>query len=200
MAGGSGALLQAVEGAEDDERQGAVDMAGLQPGPNDVVLVLAASGSTPWVLGALRAAQQAGALTIGLAHNPGSPLAAQAQIGVTLDTGPELVSGSTRLKAGTAQKVALNAFSTALMVRLHKVHGNLMVDLRPTNAKLRRRAQRITATVAGVGDAEALKALTACEWQVKTAIVSLCGRMGPAQARARLDAVGGRLRDALDGL
>lgn len=197
IAGGPGAVLQAVEGAEDDELQGAADMATLQPGPTDVVLLLAASGTTPWVMGALRAARQAGALTIGLANNAGSPLAMQAEIGVTLDTGTELVSGSTRLKAGTAQKMALNAFSTALMVRLHKVHGNLMVDLRATNAKLRRRAVRLTATVSGTDEAAAQQVLAACGWSVKTAVVALRHGLEPASAQARLDAAGGSLRAAL---
>ena len=197
MAGGPGALLQAVEGAEDDETQGAADLAALSPGPNDVVLLLAASGTTPWVLGALRAARQAGALTIGLANNPGSPLAAQAEIGLTLDTGSELVSGSTRLKAGTAQKIALNAFSTALMVRLHKVYGNLMVDLRPTNAKLRRRAVRLAALASGAEDAAAQLALVEAGWRVKTAIVALRRGVSAHEAQGLLDAVDGSVRAAL---
>ena len=194
IAGGPGALLQAVEGAEDDEAQGAADMAALAPGPKDVVLLLAASGTTPWVLGALQAARQAGALTIGLANNPGSPLAAQAEIGITLDTGPELVSGSTRLKAGTAQKIALNAFSTALMVRLHKVYGNLMVDLRPTNAKLRRRAVRLAALA---DEAAAEQTLQDAHGRVKTAVVALRCGLGVQQAQARLDAAQGSVREAL---
>ena len=197
IAGGPGALLQAVEGAEDDEPQGAADMAALRPGPTDVAQLMAASGTTPWVLGALRTARQAGALTIGLANNPGSPLAAQAEIGITLDTGTELVSGSTRLKAGTAQKMALNAFSSALMVRLHKVHGNLMVDLRATNAKLRRRAVRMTATASGADEAHAQQVLQACDWRVKTAIVALRCGLEPAAAQARLDAADGSVRAAL---
>jgi N-acetylmuramic acid 6-phosphate etherase len=197
IAGGPGALLRSVEGAEDDEPQGAADMAALAPSPTDVVLLLAASGTTPWVLGALRAARQAGALTIGLANNPGSPLAAQADLGITLDTGPELVSGSTRLKAGTAQKIALNAFSTALMVRLHKVHGNLMVDLRPTNAKLRRRAVRLAALASGASEDAAQQALLQAHWRVKTAIVALRRGVDVSQAQALLDAVDGSVRAAL---
>ncbi|MFM8770342.1 MAG: N-acetylmuramic acid 6-phosphate etherase [Rubrivivax sp.] len=197
IAGGPGALLQAVEGAEDNEAQGEVDMAGLTPGPQDVVLLLAASGTTPWVLGALRAAREAGAMTIGLANNPGSPLAGQAEIGLTLDTGPELVSGSTRLKAGTAQKIALNAFSTALMVRLHKVHGNLMVDLRPTNAKLRRRAVRLAALASGTSEDAAQQALVEAGWRVKTAIVALSRGVNATEAQRLLDAVHGSVRAAL---
>ena len=197
IAGGPGALLQAVEGAEDDEAQGAADMAALNPGPADVALLLAASGTTPWALGALRAARQAGALTIGMANNPGSPLAAQAEIGLTLDTGPELVSGSTRLKAGTAQKIALNAFSTALMVRLHKVYGNLMVDLRPTNAKLRRRAVRLAALASGADEAAAQQKLVEAGWRVKTAIVALRRGVSAHEAQDLLDAVDGSVRAAL---
>ena len=102
-----------------------------------MVLLLAASGATPYALGAAEAARAAGALTVGIVNNPGAPLAAACEIGVVLDTGPEVISGSTRLKAGTAQKIALNTFSSSVMVRLHKVYGNLMVDLRATNAKLR---------------------------------------------------------------
>ncbi len=197
IAGGPTALLRSVEGAEDDEAQGAADMAGLTPGPHDVVLLLAASGTTPWVLGALRAARAGGALTIGLANNPDSPLAAQAHVGLTLDTGPELVSGSTRLKAGTAQKIALNAFSTALMVRLHKVHGNLMVDLRPTNAKLRRRAVRLAAMASGASEDAAQQVLVQAGWRVKTAIVALRCGVAVHEAQRLLDAVDGSVRAAL---
>ena len=197
IAGGPGALLRSVEGAEDDAAQGAADMITLAPGPCDVVLLLAASGTTPWALGALRAAREAGAMTIGLANNPGSPLAAQAEIGLTLDTGPELVSGSTRLKAGTAQKIALNAFSTALMVRLHKVHGNLMVDLRPTNAKLRRRAVRLAALASGASEDAAQQVLLQAHWRVKTAIVALRRGVDVSEAQRLLDAVHGSVRAAL---
>ncbi|MFN0184610.1 MAG: N-acetylmuramic acid 6-phosphate etherase [Aquabacterium sp.] len=137
LAGGPDAVFQAVEGAEDDAGRGAADLQALQPTAQDVLIAIAASGRTPYALGALAAARTAGALTIGIANNPGTPLLVQADHAVCLDTGPELVSGSTRLKAGTAQKIALNTLSTALMVRLHKVYGNLMVDLRATNAKLR---------------------------------------------------------------
>jgi hypothetical protein len=118
-----------------------------------VVLLIAASGGTPYVLGALRAAREAGALTIGFANNPDAPVAGEAEIGITLDTGPEVISGSTRLKAGTSQKIALNTFSSALMVRLNKVYGNLMVDLKATNAKLVLRAIRLTMFATGADEA-----------------------------------------------
>jgi DNA-binding transcriptional LysR family regulator len=142
------------------------------------VLLIAASGGTPYVLGALRAARAAGALTIGFANNPDAPVAGEAEIGVTLDTGPEAISGSTRLKAGTSQKIALNTFSSALMVRLNKVYGNLMVDLKATNAKLVRRAIRLTAFATGADDESARQVLEQCGFHVKVAIVaaSLKGR------------------------
>jgi N-acetylmuramic acid 6-phosphate etherase len=135
IAGGEGAMFVAVEGAEDDYPQGADDLHHHAVGPDDVVLLIAASGTTPYVLGALQAAQAAGALTIGIANNPGTPVVGLAtpRSASRWTPGPKMVSGSTRLKAGSAQKIALNTFSTALMVRLHKVYGNLMVDLRATN-------------------------------------------------------------------
>jgi len=197
LAGGERAIRQAVEGAEDDHGQGRRDLEALAPTPRDVVLLIAASGATPYVMGALEGAKAAGALAIGLANNPGSPLAAGADIAIVLDTGHELVSGSTRLKAGTAQKVALNAFSTAVMVRLHKVYGNLMVDLRPTNAKLVRRAIRLTALAAGTDEAMAEAALDACGYQVKVAIVCLARGLSPDEARQRLAQAHGSVRAAL---
>ena len=199
LAGGQGAVYRAVEGAEDNAAQGAADLERLLPSRHDVVLALAASGSTPYVLGALRAARAAGALAIGFANNTGAPVCAQADIGITLATGPEAVSGSTRLKAGTAQKIALNTFSTALMVRLHKVYGNLMVDLVPTNAKLLARAIRLTALATGADEAAAEAALKACRYRVKVAIVMLLGGLTPEAALARLDACEGDVRAALHG-
>jgi N-acetylmuramic acid 6-phosphate etherase len=118
LAGGTEAMFKAVEGAEDDREQGARDLLALNPGLDDVVLALAASGTTPYVLGAVEAARKAGALTIGIANNPGSPVTQEAEIGITLDTGHEIISGSTRLKAGTSQKIVLNTISSAIMVRL----------------------------------------------------------------------------------
>ncbi|BDU72853.1 N-acetylmuramic acid 6-phosphate etherase [Mesoterricola silvestris] len=197
LAGGPTAVHLAVEGAEDDRDRGAQDLAALGPGPSDVVVVLAASGATPFALGALEAARSAGALTIGIANNPDSPLAAGAEVGITLDTGPEVISGSTRLKAGTAQKIALNTFSSAVMVRLNKVYGNLMVDVRATNAKLVRRAIRLVGAATGAGEDRAREAFEACGGQVKTAIVALGLGLGPDQARERLAAVKGSVRAAL---
>ena len=198
MAGGDSAMYQAVEGAEDDGPQGSADLHRLGPSENDVVLLIAASGATPYVLGALQAARASGALTIGIANNPGSPLAAFAEIGVTLDTGAEVISGSTRLKAGTAQKIALNTFSSALMVRLHKVYGNLMVDLRATNAKLLRRAQRLTMEATGCSADDAERTLQACDYRIKVAIVALKRGIDTRRADRLLQAHGGSVHGALE--
>jgi N-acetylmuramic acid 6-phosphate etherase len=199
LAGGIDAMFVAVEGAEDDAAQGAADLGALNPGRDDVVLLLAASGATPYVLGALRAAGAAGALTVGFANNPDAPVVREAQIGVTLDTGPEVISGSTRLKAGTSQKIALNTFSSALMVRLHKVYGNLMVDLKPSNAKLVLRAVRLTMFATGADEAAARAVLEQCDFHVKVAIVALSKNTSIGQARALLDSAHGSVRDALAG-
>ncbi len=197
LAGGEQAMFVAVEGAEDDAAQGAVDLQQLQPGADDVVILIAASGATPYVMGALRAARAAGCLTIGLANNPGAPVASEAEVGILLDTGPELISGSTRLKAGTAQKIALNTLSSSIMVRLHKVYGNLMVDVKATNAKLRRRSVALTQRATDCGEAEAQAALDAAGGSVKQAVLMLRAGLDADTARRKLEAVQGSLREAL---
>ncbi|MES3021217.1 MAG: N-acetylmuramic acid 6-phosphate etherase [Pseudomonadota bacterium] len=197
LAGGDGAMFAAVEGAEDDTEQGAADLEAVKPTPNDVVLLLAASGATPYVLGALRAARKAGALTVGFANNPGAPVTREAEIGITLDTGSEVISGSTRLKAGTAQKIALNTFSSALMVRLNKVYGNLMVDLKATNAKLVLRAVRLTMLATGAGEEAARDALAKCDFSVKVAIVALNKKTSIDAAKGLLERAQGSVRKAL---
>ena len=199
LAGGRQAVYQAVEGAEDNLEQGATDVHAIGTGPDDVVLLLAAAGTTSYVLGALRAAREAGALTIGIANNPGTPLILEAELGITLDTGAELISGSTRLKAGTAQKITLNTFSSAVMVRLNKVYGNLMVDLKPTNAKLTRRAIHLTALATGADAATAQAMLESCQYQVKVAIVALIRKTSVADAEQRLAAAKGSVNVALAG-
>jgi N-acetylmuramic acid 6-phosphate etherase len=186
-----------VEGAEDNREQGAADLLALHPTPHDVVLLLAASGGTPYAMGAAVAARAAGALTVGFANNPGAPLAAACEIGVILDTGPEVISGSTRLKAGSAQKMALNTFSSSVMVRLNKVHGNLMVDVRATNAKLVKRALRLTMLASGADAASAQAALSACGSSVKVAIVMLKAQVDATTAVQRLDVAQGSIRGAL---
>ncbi|WP_038487352.1 N-acetylmuramic acid 6-phosphate etherase [Janthinobacterium agaricidamnosum] len=197
LAGGTGAMFEAVEGAEDDRQQGALDVQALLPGTNDVVILLAASGATPYVLGALHAARAAGALTIGIANNRAAPVSVEAAIGITLDTGMEVISGSTRLKAGTAQKIALNTISTALMVRLNKTYGNLMVDLKATNAKLLQRAVGLTMHATGADQATARAVLEQCGFHVKVAIVALSKKITTDQAQALLDGANGSVRMAL---
>ena len=197
LAGGIDAMFVAVEGAEDDRLQGATDLQAVLPGPNDVVLLLAASGGTPYVLGALHAARAAGALTVGFANNVGAPVAGEAEHSITLDTGSEIISGSTRLKAGTSQKIALNTFSSALMVRLNKVYGNLMVDLKPTNAKLVLRAFRLKMFATGADESAARAVLEQCDFHVKVAIVALTKKTSIDQARSLLEAARGSVRRAL---
>ncbi|MGW8389540.1 N-acetylmuramic acid 6-phosphate etherase [Pseudoduganella sp. HUAS MS19] len=197
LAGGTEAMFRAVEGAEDDREQGARDLLALEPGQHDVVLALAASGTTPYVLGAVRAARSSGALTVGIANNPGSPVTQEAEIGITLDTGHEIISGSTRLKAGTSQKIVLNTISSAIMVRLNKVYGNLMVDLKPTNAKLFARTVRLTMHATGADEAAARTALEQCGFHVKVAVVALLKKTTVQQAAGLLDQARGSVRGAL---
>ncbi|WP_348693304.1 N-acetylmuramic acid 6-phosphate etherase [Duganella fentianensis] len=197
LAGGLGAMFDAVEGAEDNDSKGASDLRLVYPVYNDVVLLIAASGTTPYVLGALKAARTVGALTIGIANNPATPLLRDADVGICLDTGPEVIAGSTRLKAGTAQKIVLNTLSSALMVRLHKVYGNLMVDLHATNAKLVERALRLTMRVAGADETSARAMLERCHFQVKLAIVALRKDLDVEQAQSLLEQTGGDMRRAL---
>ncbi|TFW27790.1 N-acetylmuramic acid 6-phosphate etherase [Massilia horti] len=197
LAGGASAMYVAVEGAEDDAQQGAADVRSVNVGKDDVVLLIAASGATPYVLGALREARAAGALTIGFANNADAPVAAEAEIGIILDTGSEVISGSTRLKAGTSQKIALNTFSSALMVRLNKVYGNLMVDFKATNAKLVRRAVRLTIFATGADEAAARAMLEQCGFHVKVAIVALSKNVSVEQAKALLESARGSVRRAL---
>jgi N-acetylmuramic acid 6-phosphate etherase len=195
MAGGSDAFLRAVEGAEDDAAAGASAAADL--GSLDVAFGIAASGRTPWVIGALDEARRRGAAAIGLACVPRPALADHVDIAIVVDTGAEPITGSTRMKAGTAQKLVLNAFSSTLMIRLGKVYSNLMVDVQATNEKLRRRALRLVEQAAEVDRERAERALADSGGEVKTAIAMLRLGCAATDARARLDAADGRLRDVL---
>lgn len=195
LAGGDEAMRSSVEGSEDDYVAGESAAGDLTEA--DVAIGIAASGRTRWVLGALAAARRRGSATVGLACVPRPELAAYADLVIAVDVGPEAIAGSTRMKAGTAQKLVLNAFSTALMVRLGKVYGNLMVDLQATNAKLRRRATRLVQEVAGVDRAAAEQALVEADWDAKVAIVALRLHVPVAIARARLEAADGQLRRVL---
>jgi N-acetylmuramic acid 6-phosphate etherase len=189
IAGGDVALRRAVEGAEDDAGAGAAAAADVRAG--DVVIGVSASGGAPFVLAALAAARSCGALTIGIANAPGSPLAGEADIGIVLATGAEPIAGSTRLTAGTAQKIALNTISTGAMIRLGKTYGNRMIDVVATNAKLHARARRLVRELAGDVDAGAL--LAAAGGRVKTAVAMARLGCDRDSAEAALDAAGGRL-------
>jgi N-acetylmuramic acid 6-phosphate etherase len=192
IAGGASAFQTPAEGAEDDHGAGRAAAGDL--GPPDVAFGLAASGRTPWVLGALEAAREQGAATLGLACVPDPALSACADVTIAVVTGPEPIAGSTRMKAGTAQKMVLNAFSTTLMVRLGKVYANLMVDVQATNAKLRRRAVRLVEQAARVDPATAERALVSADGEVKTAVALLRLGLTATEARTRLAAAEGRLR------
>jgi N-acetylmuramic acid 6-phosphate etherase len=197
LAGGDGAMFVAVEGAEDDAAQGAADLRAIGLAADDCAILIAASGTTPYVLGAAAEARACGALALAITNNRGTPLAAACEIAVVLDTGAELISGSTRLKAGTAQKIALNTLSSSLMVRLHKVYGNLMVDLRATNAKLERRALALTMRATGASEPDARAALAASGKRVKLAIVMLKAGVDAAEAERRLERTEGSIAAAL---
>jgi N-acetylmuramic acid 6-phosphate etherase len=197
IAGGPAALTDAVEGAEDDREGGAREITELDGNENDSVIGVAASGRTPYAIGGLQEAKKRGALTISITCNHPSPLGELAEISITLVVGPEVVSGSTRLKAGTAQKMALNMISTAVMIRLGKTYSNLMVDVQPTNVKLRQRARRIVVEATGLDLQRAGDILSACNGEVKTAIVAILAGVSPDIARIRLNETGGYVRKAV---
>ncbi|QTD99285.1 N-acetylmuramic acid 6-phosphate etherase [Streptomyces cyanogenus] len=197
IAGGPAAMVTSVEGAEDSAELARRDLDALKLTPDDSVVGVSASGRTPYAVGAVEHARSLGALTVGLACNEHSPLAAAAEHGIEVVVGPELIAGSTRLKAGTAQKLVLNMLSTITMIRLGKTYGNLMVDVRASNDKLRARSHRIVSLATGADDAEIEKALTETGGEVKPAIlVLLAGVDGPTAARL-LEESGGHLRAAL---
>lgn len=197
LAGGPAAAIGSTEDVEDDDRRGAADLRDQGLTKQDIVLGVAASGRTPYVLGALGYARSVGAPTIALACNPLSTIGGVADLAIEPIPGPEVLTGSTRLKAGTTQKMVLNILSTGVMVRLGKVYSNLMVDVKPTNSKLRRRAVRIIGEVADLDTIHAEQLLAAADWEVKTAVVmALTGVSAPA-ARTRLDSVRGHVRRAI---
>jgi N-acetylmuramic acid 6-phosphate etherase len=196
LAGGPAAMWRAVEDAEDDERAGAEEAAACVR-PGDVVVGLAASGRTPYVLAALRTASAGGACTVLIAADPGAVAAADVDVFIGVETGPEVVTGSTRMKAATAQKLVLNAFSTAVMVRLGRVYSNLMVGMVATNAKLRGRMISILMEATGLGEEVCLAALGDAGGDLKTALVCLVSGVGVADARAALTRADGQVRGAL---
>lgn len=196
IAGGDRALRHPIEKAEDDPDQGKQDLIAHNFAASDVLVGIAASGRTPYVLGATAYARSLGALTVGLSCTPGSELAQASDIAITPAPGPEVVTGSTRMRAGTATKLVLNMLTTGAMIRLGYVYGNLMVNVQPTNEKLVDRARRIIASIAGVSYDEASRLLSAAG-SVRTAIVMHKRNLTRPQAEAELSAAGGRLRTAL---
>lgn len=197
IAGGPGALLKAVEGAEDDASLGERDLRDLQLTATDMVVGLAASGRTPYVIGALRFARQLGCPTAAISCNPDSPIAREALVAISPVVGPEALTGSTRMKSGTAQKLVLNMLSTGAMVKLGKVYQNLMVDVKATNVKLVDRACRIVVEATGASRAEAEKALSQTEFEVKPAILMILKGVSAEQACSDLRQHHGYLRAAL---
>jgi N-acetylmuramic acid 6-phosphate etherase len=199
IAGGDHALRHAVEHVEDQPEAGADALRAIDTSARDTVVGIAASGRTPFVLGAIAYANEIGALTVGICNTDGAQLSEAVQIPIPVLTGPEVVTGSTRLKAGTGQKLVLNMLTTGAMIRLGKTYGNLMVDLQPTNQKLRVRAVGIIRDAAGITDEEAAAALERAGGNVKAAIVSSLLGISPERAQDRLNAAHGRIRDAVDG-
>lgn len=197
LAGGDQAITASVEDAEDDAPGARKLISEHKVGAQDVVIGVAASGRTPFTLAAVERARAAGALTIGIAGNPDAPLLTAPHHAILLATGEEVIAGSTRMKAGTAQKIALNLFSTACMLRLGLVHGNMMVAMRLSNAKLRGRAVEIVQTIAGGTTESAKAALVRAGGDIRTAVLVARGA-SPDEARARLAVAGGVLRKALE--
>jgi N-acetylmuramic acid 6-phosphate etherase len=197
IAGGPGALLKAVEGAEDNAQLGVSDLQALELKPQDMVVGIAASGRTPYVIGALRYARQLGCHTAAVSCNPASPIAHEAEIAISPVVGPEALTGSTRLKSGTAQKLVLNMISTGAMVRIGKVYQNLMVDMQATNIKLVDRACRMVCQATGCSAEEAETALKQTQYEVKTAILMVLSGIAADQAKSLLTRHKGFLRAAL---
>ena len=197
IAGGDHALRHPIEHVEDRPEAGRTDLENLSLKRNDVVVGIAASGRTPYVLGAIDYANSLGCRTVGISNSVDSILSSHSNIPIEVPVGPEVVTGSTRMKAGTAQKLVLNMLTTATMIRLGKTYGNLMVDVQPTNAKLRERAVRIVKEATGIDEQQAREALREAGDDVKVAIVALLEGVPAAEARARLAVAGGVVRAAL---
>lgn len=199
MAGGYGAIFKAVEGAEDSKELGKTDMQGIGFSGKDVLVGIAASGRTPYVLGCMEYAKELGAPTVAVTCCPGSILDSFADIGIAPAPGPEVVTGSTRMKSGTAQKMVLNMLSTGAMIKLGKVYGNLMVDVKPSNEKLVRRCVTIVCSATDCMEEEAVDALERCSYHPKTAIVMLLRGVDAETADRLLEAAGGRIAKVLAG-
>lgn len=200
IAGGDSAIRHAVENAEDSLEQGEGDIKELRVTERDTVVGISASGRTPYVMGALNYAKSCGALTVAISNNVNSKIGILSDIAIDVETGPEVLAGSTRLKAGTAQKLVLNMISTAVMVRLGKVYRNLMVDMRPTNQKLERRARRIIAAACQCSDENADALFRAASGNIKAAIVMGILKIQYEEAVQRLYQAGGYVRAAVKGI
>ena len=198
MAGGYGAIFKAVEGAEDSRELGVTDMRGIHFSEKDVLVGIAASGRTPYVMGCMEYARQLGAPTIAVTCCPGSELDRYADIGIAPAPGPEVVTGSTRMKSGTAQKMVLNMLSTGAMIKLGKVYGNLMVDVKPSNEKLIRRCVTIVCSAAECTEEEAAAALKQCGYHPKVAIVMILRDVDAETANRLLEEAGGRIAKVLE--
>jgi N-acetylmuramic acid 6-phosphate etherase len=199
IAGGTAALQSSIEGAEDSPETAADDLRKVDLSARDAVFGIATSGRTPYVLGGLEYARQIGAATVAFSCNRAAALNGAAEVTITPVVGPEVITGSTRLKAGTATKMVLNMVSTGAMVLLGKTYGNLMVDLRASNSKLVDRSRRIVAALTGLSESDAEELLARCNGEVKTAVVAYRGGLDAEQARQRLQVAGGHLRRALEG-
>lgn len=199
IAGGPGAMWAAVEDAEDDAEAGAAELSDCCR-PGDVVVGIAASGRTPYVLGALEAAKRIGARAVLIAGDPHAAAAPLVDVFIGVNTGPEVVAGSTRMKAATAQKLLLNAFSTTIMVRLGRVYSNFMIDLMPTNAKLRGRMINILVEATGRSESECISTLDASAGDLRAALVALLAEREVGVARGALAAHGGQVRNAISSL
>ncbi len=198
MAGGYPAIFKAVEGAEDSKELGVQDMRNIHFTGKDVLVGIAASGRTPYVLGCMEYARELGAPTIAVTCCPGSVLDSYADIGIAPAPGPEVITGSTRMKSGTAQKMVLNMLSTGAMIKLGKVYGNLMVDVKPSNEKLIQRCVSIVCAATGCEDAAAKAALEQCEYRPKAAIVMILLGVSAQEAQAMLEKAGGRIAKVLE--
>lgn len=193
IAGGVMAFVKAVEGAEDSQELGEEDLKAIEFSEKDVLVGIAASGRTPYVIGAVSYAKRIGAKTISVTCSTNSPLIALTDVAITLQTGPEVITGSTRLKSGTAQKMVLNMLSTTVMIKLGKVYGNLMVDLKATNEKLVERAVMIVRTITGADDTTVRKTLEACDFSAKTAIVMIKGNLTAVKAEEEINKANGHI-------
>jgi N-acetylmuramic acid 6-phosphate etherase len=197
MAGGERAFLHAVEGAEDDE-EAAIEAVNAEVKAEDAVIGVAASGTTPYTVAAIRRANMLGALTVAVTSNPNSPLASEADIAIAPQTGPEVIMGSSRMKSGTAQKLVLNTLSTGVMIRLGRVYSNLMIDMPATNEKLRNRAVRMVELAAGVQRPAAVQAIRDAGGSVRLATIMAKKKTTLDDARALLETHHGNLREVLE--